>query len=300
MNVRFLFLSAAVSFLSVPPPTPPSPLLLCPSPSFSSGEWWGGWAAGKGERGESEGGRGWLENGGRAAWNVGQSGGGRFHGNSVHSSQWHHQYGERRLGEEGEGGGGGNATEMHPDWLGLKHGSLRPLWSSATSWGEDKDGDVWNLPRLQNSLHRHEKPTHHTFTFCSVGPCGPTVSPGTPWGHLEATGSGTQRSPPSPCRPWPGPATGAEETCWRKSKTQSSNPPNVPALLGQTLILVWPPLAGMGSEPLRFHPERTRWREMMRWWDSVTVKYKLMIVFYRVNIQAHFKGIVCHFGKCSS
>lgn len=198
------------------------------------------------------------------------------------------------------GWGGGNATEMHPDWLGLKHGSLRPLWSSATSWGEDKDGDVWNLPRLQNSLHRHEKPTHHTFTFCSVGPCGPTVSPGTPWGHLEATGSGTQRSPPSPCRPWPGPATGAEETCWRKSKTPSSNPPNVPALLGQTLILVWPPLAGMGSEPLRFHPERTRCREMMRWWDSVTVKYKLMIVFYRVNIQAHFKGIVCHFGKCSS
>lgn len=52
----------------------------------------------------------------------------------------------RREEVEREGGG---ATEMHPDWLGLRHGSLRPLWSSATS-------------------------------FCSEGPYGPEVPPGAP------------------------------------------------------------------------------------------------------------------------
>lgn len=55
VNVHFFFLSAAVSFLSAA-----LPLLLCPSPSFSSGE-----EAGR-KGGEREGGGvGGLENGGR-------------------------------------------------------------------------------------------------------------------------------------------------------------------------------------------------------------------------------------------
>lgn len=100
--------------------------------------------------------------------------------------------------------------------------------------------------------------THPTFTSCSVCPCGPTVPPGTPGGHLEATGSGTQKSLPSPCTPRSALATEAEETCWRKSKTLSSIPPNVPAPSGRTPTPAWTRLRGTGSEPLRFHPERNK------------------------------------------
>lgn len=173
-------------------------------------------------------GGGVLENGGRAPWNVGQSGGRRFHGNSVHSSQWHHPYGRGDQVRKWEGVGG--ATEMHPDWLGVKRDSLRPLWSSATSWSEDKDkGGVWKFFHKLPYMNEKQK----SFTFCSGNPCVPVGPPGTPGDHQEVTGSESQRSPPSPCRPWPGQVTGAEATCWRNLKTPSSIPPNVPGLRGQ-------------------------------------------------------------------
>lgn len=195
----------------------------------------------------------------------------------------------------------GDATEMRPDWLGLRHGSLRPLWSSVTSWGKDKDRRTSGIfYRYKSHRTGMKNQKHHTFTLfvCSVGPCGPTVPPGTPWSLLEGTGSGIQRSPLSPCRPWPGPATGTQETCWRKSKTR--NPPNVPAQLGQMLTLTWPRLQGKGSEPLHFHPDRARGREMIHVpgppqpsivpsVPGLVVKCKLMIVFYKINIQADFK-----------
>lgn len=117
---------------SEPPRHPPPTSLL-----FSSDE---GWVRPGGKEGtQSVGGEGGVGEWRESSWNVGQSGSRRFHGNSVHSSSDIIRTGEAT--KWGNGEGGGCATEMtHPDWLGVKRDSLRPLWSSAISWSEDKDG----------------------------------------------------------------------------------------------------------------------------------------------------------------
>lgn len=73
--------------------------------------------------------------------------------------------------------GWGFVNEMSPSWLGIRFSFLRPLWSS-----RHPEDTHRRMTANVYGVHAQAcvKTPHHTFTFCSVGPSGPTEPTETP------------------------------------------------------------------------------------------------------------------------